>query len=152
MRRLFKPDEWTPLFACMSTVAGRSGPAAQRPRRVVGTNLTARRSLPVCLQLRTFSSRVGSSQECQYRKWPKLKTDGTYSPINCNDISTDLLRHHSPRGSSKGSFDFWLKTRREKRNSAANTLFVIRRNAPETEQCYRRQIGAASEQAHTFCK
>src|ERR1700730_16034414 len=34
LRRLFKPDKWTPLFACMSTVAGRSGPAAQCPRWV----------------------------------------------------------------------------------------------------------------------
>src|SRR5260370_42179438 len=34
LRRLFKPDKWTPLFACMSTVAGRSGPATQCPRWV----------------------------------------------------------------------------------------------------------------------
>src|SRR5258705_13902790 len=34
LRRLFEPDKWTPLFACMSTVAGRSGPATQCPRWV----------------------------------------------------------------------------------------------------------------------
>ena len=42
MRRLFKPDKWTPLFACMSTVAGRSGPAAQCPRWVKLRSLTVR--------------------------------------------------------------------------------------------------------------
>src|SRR3982074_1464328 len=33
LRRLFKPDKWTPLFACLSTVAGRNGPG----RYVAGT-------------------------------------------------------------------------------------------------------------------
>jgi hypothetical protein len=31
--------------------------------------LTARRSLPVCPQLRTFSAPVGMSQTCQFRKF-----------------------------------------------------------------------------------
>jgi hypothetical protein len=31
---LFKSNKWTPPFACLSTVAGRSGPAAQCPKGV----------------------------------------------------------------------------------------------------------------------
>lgn len=27
MRRWFKLDKWTPLFVCLSTIVGRSGPA-----------------------------------------------------------------------------------------------------------------------------
>src|SRR5216684_1384754 len=35
LRRLFKSSKWTPLFACLSTLAGRSHPAAQCPIRAV---------------------------------------------------------------------------------------------------------------------
>src|SRR5258706_15027975 len=83
LRRLFKPDKWTPLFARLSTVAGRSGPG----RNVAGTvrltphkrdqvrclswvirvGLTLRCSLPVFPNKQTFSRSVGMSQRCQKR-------------------------------------------------------------------------------------
>ena len=36
MRRLFKPDKWTPLFACLSTVAGRTSGRRHWPIRCKG--------------------------------------------------------------------------------------------------------------------
>src|SRR5882672_8544085 len=36
LRRLFKPDKWTPLFACLSTVAGRTSGRRHWPIRCKG--------------------------------------------------------------------------------------------------------------------
>src|SRR5712671_3326922 len=68
-QRLFKSNKWTPPFACLSTVAGRSGPAAQCPKGVNRVVPTVRRSLPVYPDKQTFSAPVGMSQRCQFRKW-----------------------------------------------------------------------------------
>jgi hypothetical protein len=74
----------------MAQSVARKGAPALRiayPIWVFSVILTPMPPLPVAPYERTSLDQPGWSGSCQYRKWPKLKTDGTYSTINCNDIS-----------------------------------------------------------------